>query len=134
RMKSGDSTPPTSTLEDLPARLDRELVGFIRMRKLLVIGGDGTFVDRCRESAEMLGASFTQTSVAEATASATKLLPRALVVADEVHAFDPAGFRALAARVDAALVVVAQDMPPRSIMSTIVHALREHRARDLRRA
>ena len=76
---------------------------------VLVIGGTSRLADRCAQAVSGGLAGIVECDLASASTQAALWRPFAFVVLEELHAFDPTEFEALARDVGARLIVVPND-------------------------
>jgi site-specific recombinase len=82
----------------------------VRIDAVLVVGGSQTLIGAVRETvAKLKRADLVTCEMREAATRAAALRPFAIVMHEELHAFDSTEFAALARDVGAELIVVAGD-------------------------
>jgi hypothetical protein len=79
---------------------------------VLVVGGRGAFARKCRQAAEAIEADMERTDLAGASVFARQLVPFAIVVPEDVYAFDRLGMTKLSVEVNALLVIWSDDLEP----------------------
>lgn len=95
---------------------------------VLAIGCTEEFADRCRDVAPMFGAVVQVCDLASAPTTAARLRPLAIVMTDDLYAFDPVEFDALAQDVGARLVRLAgEDIATEALELLIGSAVSESR-------
>jgi hypothetical protein len=77
---------------------------------VLVVGGRGAFARKCRQAAEAIEADLERIDLAGAAQRSREVGPFAIVVPEEVYAFDRLGMTKLSVDVDALLVIWSDDL------------------------
>jgi hypothetical protein len=77
---------------------------------VLVVGGRAGFARKCRVAADVIEADIERSDLASATARARELAPFAIVVQEDVYAFDRLGMTKLSIEVNALLVIWSDDL------------------------
>jgi hypothetical protein len=91
---------------------------------LLVVGTSRGFARRCRDAAISGQALVVETDVASAPTVAAQTRPLALLLSEEIFAFDPPSFTGLASAVRAQVVVVPnEDIDQSELESLILNAI-----------
>jgi hypothetical protein len=99
---------------------------------VVVIGGPDALIDAVREVTTLAtSARVVTTDIASATTHVARERPFAIVVSDEVYAFDAAEFDALARDVRAVLIALPTEGVPRQVLQQrltplVLDAFREH--------
>ena len=91
---------------------------------VLVVGGRGTFARKCQEAANAIGADVERTDLSSALLHAQQLNPFAIVVPEDVYAFDRLGMTKLALTTNALLVIWTDDLEPEFLEPLLDTALK----------
>jgi hypothetical protein len=79
---------------------------------ILVVGGRGAFARKCRQAAGAVEADMERIDLAGAAVRTRELNPFAIVVPEDVYAFDRLGMTKLSVEVNALLVIWSDDLEP----------------------
>ncbi|MEO7112293.1 MAG: hypothetical protein ABI183_17740 [Polyangiaceae bacterium] len=91
---------------------------------VLVVGGRGAFARKCRQAAEAIKADVERSDLAGAAARSRELLPIAIVVPEDIYAFDRLGMTKLSVEVNALLVIWSDDIEPEYLEPLLDTALK----------
>jgi hypothetical protein len=91
---------------------------------VLVVGARGAFVRKCRQAAEAIEADVERSDLAGAAARSRELLPIAIVVPEDIYAFDRLGMTKLSVEVNALLVIWSDDLEPEYLEPLLDTALK----------
>lgn len=91
---------------------------------VLVVGGRGTFTRKCQEAADTLDANVERSDLSSALLHAQQLNPFAIVVPEDVYAFDRLGMTKLALQTNALLVIWTDDLEPEFLEPLLDTALK----------
>jgi Type II secretion system (T2SS), protein E, N-terminal domain len=91
---------------------------------VLVVGGRGGFARKCRQAAEAIDADVERIDLAGATVRARELTPVAIVVPEDIYAFDRLGVTKLSVGVDALRVIWSDDLEPEYLEPLLDTALK----------
>lgn len=91
---------------------------------VLVVGGRGAFARKCRLAAGALDAEMIRSDLAGALLHARTLTPFAIVVPEDVYAFDRLGLTKLSVEVNALLVIWSDDLEPEYLEPLLDTALK----------
>lgn len=110
-LDDDDVVPHVSEPPDAPAR-----------QIVFVVGARGPFLRKCRLAAETIAARVEKSDLLGAATGARELRPFAIVVPEEIYAFDRLGLSKLAIEVDALLVIWSDDLEPEYLEPLLVTA------------
>ena len=96
---------------------------------MLVLNATERFREQCVTAASALGADVIEGSLLDATDVAKRCRPAAIVVTDDLYAFDRAGLNRLAIEIDAFLVVWSEDVEAHQLEPLLEGAI--HRASSI---
>ncbi len=91
---------------------------------VLVVGGRAGFARKCRQAAEAIEADVERSDLASASLRAVELDPFAIVVPEDVYAFDRLGMTKLSIEVNALLVIWSDDLEPEYLEPLLDTALK----------
>ncbi len=94
---------------------------------MLVVNAPERFRDQCATAASTLGADVMEGSLVNVTDVATRCRPAAIVVTDDIYAFDRAGLNRLAIEIDALLVIWSEDVEARQLAPLLEGAIQRAR-------
>ncbi len=91
---------------------------------VLVVGGRGGFARKCRTAADAIGADVERIDLAGAVQRTRELSPVAIVLPEDVYAFDRLGMTKLSIEVNALLVIWSDDLEPEFLEPLLDTALK----------
>jgi hypothetical protein len=90
---------------------------------VMVLGGSRDFLVRCSDAAANAGALTVQCGLDKAASVAAERLPLAILVTEELYAFDPSSFYALARDVRAVLVPLRESVSTPDLEAIVARAI-----------
>ncbi len=91
---------------------------------VLLVSASEPLVERCRRLAFVEGAELVECDLVSLRGTAAWLTPLAIVMTEDVRAFDPDGFTEVARRVGAELVILpSEDVPDTELTARVITAL-----------
>ncbi len=84
--------------------------------RVVIVGASPALLERCHQAAATLGAVVVGADLGSLTHRCRSRPPAAIVVTEDVYAFDPRGFVALAREVGARLIQLSDDRVPREAL------------------
>lgn len=95
-----------------------------RIPKVVTLNAPPRFLEQCKQAAKSLGADVVDAPVADAAAVLAEHRPAAVVVTEDVYAFDRAGLNRLALDVDAMLLVWSDDVEGKELAPLLEGAVK----------
>jgi hypothetical protein len=106
----------------VPADEDSTTSRFKLVDVVLVVGQTSEFVDRCRDVAPSFGAVVQACDLATAPTMCARLRPLVVLLSEDVYAFDPSEFDALARDTSSRILRLADDEIPLEALELLVGA------------
>ncbi len=125
--KAPEPPPSEEAIEDVelvPASSEKPTVTIMRTPKVITLNAPERFLEQCRQAATSLGAEVFDAKLVDAAAALEEHRPCAVVVTEDVYAFDRATLNRLALDIDAVLVVWSDDVDGKQLAPLLEGAVK----------